>query len=133
MIIIIKLSGDVAVDIHSFGSFTTSRLQMKYHYRVVHLVVNLGSVDLDLGVSPSCPTASAKLPSAQAELGRHGNNQNSSQPNPGSRPDGPPCTVTWSQVGVVWNTPSMFYKGQSIRDARQTLGKINGQGLALLA
>ena len=42
---------------------------------------------------PNCPAASAKLPSAQAELGRQWNNQNSCQPNPGSRPDGPPCTV----------------------------------------
>ena len=35
-------------------------------YRVSHLLVDLGWVDFDLGVHPSCPTASAKLPSAQA-------------------------------------------------------------------
>ena len=40
----------------------------------------------------NCPAASAKLPAVQAELGRQRNNQNSSQPNPGSRPDGPPCS-----------------------------------------
>ena len=31
---------------------------------------------------PPCPAASAKFPSAQAELGRQWNTQNSSQPNP---------------------------------------------------
>ena len=31
-------------------------------YRVVHLVAKLGSVDLDLGVPPSCPIAQPLLP-----------------------------------------------------------------------
>ena len=33
-------------------------------------------------ILPICPAASAKFPSAQAELGRQWNTQNSSQPNP---------------------------------------------------
>ena len=37
------------------------------HYRVSHLLVDLGWIDFDLGFPPSCPAASAKIPSAQAE------------------------------------------------------------------
>ena len=42
-------------------------------YRVSHVLVDLGWVDHNLGVSPIlpiCPATSAKFPSAQAELGR---------------------------------------------------------------
>ena len=49
------------------------------------MLADLGWVDFDLSVPPilpSCPAASAKFPSAQAELGRQWNTQNSSQPNP---------------------------------------------------
>ena len=48
-------------------------------YRVYHVLVDLGWVDFDLGVPPSFPAASAKVPLAQAELGRQWNTQNSSQ------------------------------------------------------
>ena len=37
------------------------------------------------------PAPSVKFPSAQAELGRQWNIQNPSLPNPGPRPDVPPC------------------------------------------
>ena len=42
-------------------------------YRVSHVLVDLGWVDFDIYVPPilpSCPAASAKFPSAQAELSR---------------------------------------------------------------
>ena len=48
-------------------------------YRVAHLVVHLGWVDLEFESStvlPNCPAAPAKFPSAQAELGRQWNTQN---------------------------------------------------------
>ena len=54
-------------------------------YRVSHVLVDLGWVDFDLGASPifpSYPAASAKFPSAQAELCRQRNTHISSQPNP---------------------------------------------------
>ena len=63
-------------------------------YRVAHLVVHLGWVDLEFESStvlPNCPAAPAKFPPAQAESGRQWNTQISSQPNPGARPDEPPC------------------------------------------
>ena len=41
--------------------------------------------DVDLDVHPSCPAASAKFPSAQAELGRQWSTQYPIQPNPGLR------------------------------------------------
>ena len=65
-------------------------------YRVAHLVVHLGWVDLEFESStvlPNCPAAPAKFPPAQAESGRQWNTQISSQPNPGARPDEPPCRV----------------------------------------
>ena len=43
-------------------------------------------------VLPRCPINSAKFPSPQAELGRQWNLQNQSQPNPGLRPVGKPCS-----------------------------------------
>ena len=42
---------------------------------------------------PSCPAKSAKFQSAQAELGRHWNNQIQSQPNPDLRGDGTLCNL----------------------------------------
>ena len=57
-----------------------------------HVLVHPGWVDFNLGVPPSCPVAFAKLPSAQAESARQWNTQNPSQPNPGPRADGTPCT-----------------------------------------
>ena len=60
------------------------------HYRVTHFLADLGLVDLDLG-------------SSTVLLGQHGscrkpnglwNNPNRSQPNPGPRGDGSPCTVS---------------------------------------
>ena len=41
----------------------------------------------------SCPAASAKFPSPQAELGRQWSNQNPNQPNSGLRTDESPCTA----------------------------------------
>ena len=64
---------------------------------VSHLLVDLGWVDFDLGVPPSCPAASAKFPSAQADLVRQWNTQNAIQPNPSQpspRADGTLYTVT---------------------------------------
>ena len=52
------------------------------HHRVSHLLVDLGWIDFDLGVPPSCLAASAKFPLAHAEPGRQVNTQNQSQPNP---------------------------------------------------
>ena len=43
---------------------------------------------------PSCPANSAKFPSANTELGRNSNTEILSQPNPGIRPNGPPCSRT---------------------------------------
>ena len=49
---------------------TADNVRVFVSYRVSHLLVDLGWVDFDLGVPPilpSCPAASAKFPSAQAE------------------------------------------------------------------
>ena len=70
-----------------------------------HLLVDLGWVDYDLAVAqPSCPATSAKFPSAQAELGRQCNTQNSSQPNPVHEQMGRPLqssknTLVWPKFG----------------------------------
>ena len=64
-------------------------------YRVAHLFVHLGWVDLEFEnstVLSNCPAAPAKFPPAQAESGRQWYTQISSQPNPGARPDEPPST-----------------------------------------
>ena len=47
-----------------------------------YVLVDLGWVDFDFCVPPSCPAAFAKFPSAQVESGRQRNTQNPSQPNP---------------------------------------------------
>ena len=39
-------------------------MTMLHVYRVAYVVANLGSVDLDLGVPPSCPTAQPLLPNS---------------------------------------------------------------------
>ena len=51
-------------------------------YRVSHLLMDLGLVDFDLGVPPSCPATSAKFPPTKADPGRQWDTQNPSQPNP---------------------------------------------------
>ena len=48
----------------------TSNARARNFYRAIHMVVDLGWVDFDLGVPPSRPAAYAKFPSAQTELGR---------------------------------------------------------------
>ena len=53
-----------------------------WFYRASHVLVDLGWVDFDFCVPPSCPAASAQFPSAQAESGRQLNTQNISQQNP---------------------------------------------------
>ena len=58
-----------------------------------YVLVDLGWVDFDFCVPPSCPAASAKFPSAQAELGRQWNTQNPSQQNPVSAHLGHPVLV----------------------------------------
>ena len=42
---------------------------------------------------PSCLVSSAKFSSAQAESGRQWNTKSPSQPNPGARADGTPCSI----------------------------------------
>ena len=61
-------------------------------YRVSHLLVDLGWVDSDLGVPPSCTAAYAKFISAEAESGWQTlecSKFKSTQPSP--RADGTPC------------------------------------------
>ena len=48
-------------------------------------------------ILPSCSASSGNLPSAQAELGGQWKIQDQSQPNPGPRPDGSPCTWQWKK------------------------------------
>ena len=45
-------------------AYNESWLNILQVYRVSHLLVDLGWVDFDLGVPPTCPAASAKSPSA---------------------------------------------------------------------
>ena len=64
-------------------------------YRVAHLVANLGWVDLNFDYSTVClipAWADGSLSEAAGQLGKTVELPNPSQPNPGSRPDGPPCT-----------------------------------------
>ena len=56
---------------------------------------------------PSCPAASDKFPSAQAELGRQWNTLNSSQPNPVHEHIGRPVTL---EDGLG---PTGFYAGNA--------------------
>ena len=70
-------------------------------YRVVHLLVNLGWVDFDLGCSIILPSCSASSANFQAEPGRGWNSQNQSQPNPGSPGEGPPCTLVCHEKTLV--------------------------------
>ena len=55
---------------------------------------DLGGVDFDLCVPPSCPAA--KFPSAQAESGRQWNTRNPSQQNPVSAQLGHPVVYFWA-------------------------------------
>ena len=73
-----------------------SRRSTAETYRVSHLVIDLGLVDLEIECStilPTCQATSAKFPPAEAELDRQWNNQNLSQPN-----------LVYDQMGhsVVW-------------------------------
>merc|ERR1739842_245422 len=63
-------------------------------YRVVHLVVHLGWVDLKFECSAVCLILPGLVGIWQERLGswaRQWNSQIPSQPNPGARPDEPPC------------------------------------------
>ena len=80
-------------------------------YRVTHLLANLGWVDFDFGcfaILPTCSASSANFPSAKAEPGRVLNiqNQNQSQPNPGSPGDVSPCRLRDKEVRVQSHFPN---------------------------
>ena len=76
----VRQGGAQAHDHHQHGQL---RQDLQHgEYRVSHLLVDLGWVDFDFCVPPTCPAASAKFPSAKAELSRQWNTQNLSQPDP---------------------------------------------------
>ena len=79
------------IDSLQFGLFARHLLL----YRVVHLVANLSWVDMNFDYSTVClilPGLMGVLAEAAGQLGKMVELPNPSQPNPGSRPDGPPCT-----------------------------------------
>ena len=63
-------------------------------YRVTHLLADLGWVYLDLGLSCLGSTAAAVQPNGLWNI------PNRSQPNPGLRGDGSPCTLS-TEVGLT--------------------------------
>ena len=72
---------------------------------MARLVADLGSVDLDFEcftVSPILPGPWADGNSAEGseQVGKIVEHRNPSQPNPGPRPDGPPCRVSVSSRKV---------------------------------
>ena len=91
-------------------------------HRVSHLLVDLGWVDFDFGLPLSCPVASAKFPSAQAELGRQWNTQNLSQPNQVHNQMGHPVDQMWEMYRAGHPICRKVLLCISMRVARAHLG-----------
>ena len=77
------------------------RFSIRSLYRASHVLVDLGWVDFDFCVPPTCPAASAKFPSAQAESGRQRNTRNPSPRNPVYKHMGRP--ELWRNFGLDVN------------------------------
>ena len=85
--------------------------------------MDLGWVDFDLGVPPSCPTASVIFPSAPAELGTGEHTKfRSTQPSP--QADGTPCRAPL-YVSILGLLPSMQESSGHIVFVSSSLGKMS--------